>query len=84
MSGTDKTEVYYWDACIYLAWLKDERNAYGDAAIDALARIAKDHFDRKVAIVTSTLTLIEVLSSSLTEEQEKRFHRCFRPFDHVL
>jgi predicted nucleic acid-binding protein len=84
MSGTDKTEVYYWDACIYLAWLKNERAAYGDTSINALARIAKDHFDRKVAIVTSTLTLIEVLSSSLTEEQETRFHHCFRPFDHVL
>ena len=84
MSGTEKTTIYYWDACAYLAWLKDERDAYGDAAIDALGRIIKENFDRNAAIATSTITLIEVLSSSLTEEQEKRFRGSFRPANHVM
>jgi predicted nucleic acid-binding protein len=84
MSGTDKTNIYYWDACAYLAWIKNEEEAFGKDAIDALAAIVKDHFDRKVAIVTSTITLIEVLSSSLSEEEEKRFRLSFKPGDHLL
>src|SRR5712691_9188893 len=81
MSGT---KIYYWDACAYLAWLKNEEAAYGKDSIDALEKIIKENFERKAEIVTSTITMIEVLSSSLTEEQEKRFRGSFRPTNHVM
>ena len=84
MSGTEKPKIYYWDACAYLAWLKNEEQAHGKESIDALEKIAKDNFNRTAVIMTSTMTLIEVLSSSLNEDQEKRFRLSFRPQDHLL
>jgi predicted nucleic acid-binding protein len=83
MSGTDKPKIYYWDACVYLAWLKEERKEHGDACIEALNQIAKDNFDRKNVIITSTLTFAEVLSSKLSEDAERRFRRSFRNGDHI-
>jgi predicted nucleic acid-binding protein len=83
MSGTDKVKVCYWDACIYLAWLKREIDAHGEECIAAIERIASDNFQKKNLIITSTLTFVEVLSSTLTEEQERRFRQSFRHQDHI-
>jgi predicted nucleic acid-binding protein len=82
MSGT-KPKIYYWDACIYLAWLKGEVDAHGKECIDALNKIAAENFDRNVVVITSTLTLVEVLSANLSTEQEKQFHQSFRHQDHI-
>ena len=40
MSGT---KIYYWDACAYLAWLKNEEAAYGKDSIEALGNIIKEN-----------------------------------------
>ena len=52
--------------------------------MDARERIAKANFEKSAVTITSTITLIEVLSCSLTEEQEKQFRLSFRPQDHLL
>jgi predicted nucleic acid-binding protein len=83
MSGTEKTKIYYWDACTYLAWLQNEETAHGKECIDALLRIAKDNFEKKNIIITSTITFVEVLSSTLSEENERKFRRSFRHQDHI-
>jgi predicted nucleic acid-binding protein len=83
MSGTEKSKIHYWDACIYLAWLKREIDAHGEDCIKAIERIAADNFQKKNMIITSTITFVEVLSSSLTEEQERRFRQSFRHHDHI-
>jgi predicted nucleic acid-binding protein len=83
MSGTDKTRVYYWDACAYLAWLKNEEKEHGKDCIEALQHIAKENFEKKNVIITSVITFIEVLSASLSEEDERRFRRSFRHQDHI-
>lgn len=83
MSGSDKLKVSYWDACIYLAWLKREVDAHGEECIAAIERLASDNFQKKNLIITSTLTFVEVLSSTLTEEQERRFRQSFRHQDHI-
>ena len=65
---------YYWDACIFLAWLQDERpprRQPGD--MEGLAEIV-DQIERGEArVVTSALTLTEVLNANFTEEQKGRF-----------
>jgi predicted nucleic acid-binding protein len=81
MSGTEK--IYYWCACTYLAWLQNEETAHGKECIDALRRIAKDNFEKKNVIITSTITFVEVLSSTLSEENERKFRRSFRHQDHI-
>lgn len=83
MSGTDKSNIYYWDACIYLAWLKREVDAHGEDCIKAIEGMAADNFQKKNMIITSTLTFVEVLASSLTEEQERKFRQSFRHRDHI-
>lgn len=81
MSGTNR--IYYWDACIYLAWLKGEQ-IHGKIHVDAIAAIARDNADRKNVIITSTITLIEVLESKLTAQQEDQFRRSFKSPVHIL
>jgi len=83
MSGTDKSQIHYWDACIYLAWLKREVESHGEDCIKAIEQMAADNFQKKNMIITSTITFVEVLESSLTEEQERRFRQSFRHHDHI-
>ena len=78
-----KTKIYYWDACIYLAWIKNEEAIYGKDRMEAIQKILKDNFERNAVIITSTLTIVEVLSADLTSEQEELFHKSFRPSDHI-
>ena len=42
MSGISQ-KTYYWDSCMYLAWLKGE-TSHGNQHIQAMAQIAKDNF----------------------------------------
>lgn len=81
MNGT-KDKVYYWDACIYLAWLKGEMS-HGKEHMAALKLIADENFQMKNVIITSTITQIEVLSSNLTADEEDRFKKSFRAQHHI-
>jgi predicted nucleic acid-binding protein len=82
MSGNTKPKIY-WDSCIYLAWLKGEEKEHGKSFIDAIHDIAKDNYEKKVVIITSTITFVEVLSARLDAEQERKFRKCFRSMDHI-
>ena len=82
MSGNEVKRVLYWDTCIYLAWLKGEDN--GASVNEGIKEAVDENWDGKLLIVTSTITLIEVLESSLTDEQEVRFQQSFRKQLHVL
>lgn len=82
MSGTDKTKVFYWDACVYLAWFLAEQQ-HGKQYLDALAQISDENFQRKNTIVTSTITLIEVLSIKIGTDKEALFRKSFRNQDHI-
>jgi predicted nucleic acid-binding protein len=82
MSGTDQTKVIYWDSCVYIAWLRDEQS-HGKAPMDAIAQVLKENFERKVTIISSTITLIEVLASKMDEEKERLFRKSFRTRDHI-
>jgi predicted nucleic acid-binding protein len=81
MSGT-KQRIYYWDACIYLAWLKGEES-HGKEHMAALKVIAQENFEMKNVIITSVITQIEVLSAKLTADQEELFKKSFRSQFHI-
>jgi len=57
------TPVYYWDTCLFLAWLKDEERKNGE--MDGVREVIERSKRRDAKIVTSTLTSIEVLSSKI-------------------
>jgi predicted nucleic acid-binding protein len=81
MSGI-KEKIYYWDACIYLAWLKGEES-HGKEYMDALKLIAHENFEMKNVIITSVITQIEVLSARLTPDQEELFKKSFHSQFHI-
>jgi len=55
--------VYYWDTCLFLAWIKDEERPTGE--MDGVREVIQRFKRREVKIVTSTLTQVEVLQSRL-------------------
>jgi predicted nucleic acid-binding protein len=61
MPGVD--QIYYWDTCLFLAWIKDEQRNLGE--MDGVREIIDRAKRREVKIITSTLTTVEVLQSRL-------------------
>jgi len=55
--------LYYWDACLFLAWLKDEERPSGE--MDGVREIIERAKRREVRLMTSVLTQIEVLASKI-------------------
>lgn len=58
------SSIYYWDACLFLAWLKDEATRQPgemDGVRDVVDRVKR----RDVQLVTSTITFTEVMSADL-------------------
>lgn len=70
---TGKTPIVYWDACIFIAWLTDEKRAAGEMA--GVYGTAQDVFDHKVKLITSSLTLVEI--PDLPRAAMKKFVRLF-------
>lgn len=62
---------YYWDSCIFIAWIKDEKRPAGE--MQGLAEIVREIDAGKVILMTSTISLGEVLAGDLTEEQRERY-----------
>jgi predicted nucleic acid-binding protein len=61
MSGV--SPLYYWDTCLFLAWLQDENRKSGE--MDGVREIIERSKRREVRLMTSTLTSVEVLSSKI-------------------
>jgi predicted nucleic acid-binding protein len=61
MAGTEP--VYYWDSCLFLAWIKDEERQTGD--MDGVREVIERVKRRDAKIITSVLTISEVLESKL-------------------
>lgn len=55
--------IYYWDTCLFLAWLNDEDRKSGE--MDGVREVIARHRRREVKIITSTLTQVEVLQSKI-------------------
>jgi predicted nucleic acid-binding protein len=55
--------LYYWDTCLFLAWLKDERRKPGE--MDGLREVVSRLKRREIRLVTSVITQVEVLQSKM-------------------
>lgn len=67
---------YYWDSCVFLAWLKNEGappRAPGD--MEGLASIVDEIDAGRAVLVTSVFTLTEILAGTLTADQRLRFEQ---------
>ena len=79
MTGNPQRAIY-WDTCIFLAWLKDEHR-YDPLDLQGIQAHVESLNRGQIQIVTSTLTLVEVLQSTLDEGQSEEFSRLFRRQD---
>ncbi|MCA3561163.1 MAG: PIN domain-containing protein [Aestuariivirga sp.] len=63
--------LYYWDTCLFLAWLKDEERPTGEMAgvREVIAKCKR----RDAVMMTSVVTLTEVLSSQLPAGTDRLF-----------
>ena len=55
--------IYYWDTCLFLAWLNDEQRK--QVEMDGVREVIARHKRREVKLITSVLTQIEVLQSKM-------------------
>ena len=65
---------YYWDACLFIAWLKDEKRKPGE--MEGLAEVVS-MIDRKdVVLITSVVSKTEVLESTLIKNAINFLKNC--------
>lgn len=50
---------YYWDTCLFLAWLKDE-SSRKPGEMDGVREYLTRHSNRQISLMTSVLTLTEM------------------------
>jgi predicted nucleic acid-binding protein len=63
--------VVYWDSCIWIAWLKNERRTPGE--MDGVAECV-DHVETgKTTIVSSVVVRTEVFEATLPSEARQRY-----------
>lgn len=71
---------YYWDACIFFAWLNNEEAIHGTAVIDGIVDMAKQYDDNTIVLMSALATKTEVFDFKLKtqyarDEFSKRFQR---------
>lgn len=66
----------YWDTCVFLAWIKDE-SVWPDDVRKGIEQTIEMAIAGEVLIVTSALTMAEILESKMTPEQKNRFAGVF-------
>ena len=67
---------YYWDACIFLAWLLDEKRSPGE--MEGLTEVASLIAQSNAFLVTSVITRVEVLECTLSGEAKRSFDDFFK------
>lgn len=65
--------VIYWDTCVFIAWLKDEKDKWPPAIWQGIQDVADLVQIGQIILVTSTLTRTEVFLGTLTLEQKQKF-----------
>lgn len=77
MAGAEP--IYYWDTCLFLAWIKDEQRPSGE--MDGVRELVQRHKRREVKIVTSVLTTVEVLQCKLPAGMDRLFGGLMKRLD---
>lgn len=73
--------LYYWDTCLFLAWLKDEDRNSGE--MDGVREVIERSKKRDCRIMTSVLTSIEVLQGKIPAGMDTMFSGLLRRITRV-
>lgn len=63
--------VYYWDSCLFIAWMTNEKREDGD--MEGLAEVVAMVDAQECFVVTSVTTRREVLDSTMSPESGDKF-----------
>lgn len=63
--------LYYWDTCLFLAWLKDEDRKSGE--MDGVREIIERSQKRDCRLMTSVMTSVEVLQGNIPAGVDRMF-----------
>jgi predicted nucleic acid-binding protein len=75
MSGK-RRRLHYWDSCIFFAWIKQE-TCWPEEVTRGIEQEIEQAYSKELIIVTSVLTLNEVLQSQMSKEQKERYQGIF-------
>lgn len=76
---TDQPAHYYWDSCVFIAFLNDERSAYG-RHLEDIEQFLDESRAGKCTIYCSTITLAEVTRKFLVNSRASSFNDFLREF----
>lgn len=68
--------IYYWDTCIFIAWLKEERVVRG--LLDGIDEIKSKIDNKEATLVTSVITLTEIGQTFITDDKYSLFRGLFK------
>lgn len=71
-----KARYYYWDANIFIAWLRNEPRSPDEVA--GIEFHVREIDARRAHLVTSVLTLTEVLATGVTSDKSDQLKRLFQ------
>lgn len=70
------SKLFYWDACIFLAWLKNEERSEGE--MEGLTRLVEEVEKNKYPVITSVITITEILPKRSGKEVVAKFRKLFQ------
>jgi predicted nucleic acid-binding protein len=65
--------VLYWDACVFIAWLKNEQRPPGE--MEGVADVVTEIDNHRAILISSVMTRTELLDCKLTDEARTLFER---------
>ena len=68
---TGKKRLFYWDANVFIAWLKGE-TCWPPSVITGMNDVAREVSENRAVLFTSTVTNTEILQGTLTQTQKTR------------
>lgn len=66
-------KIIYWDSCIFIAWLKDEKRPNGE--MSGVYECVQQVEAKRIRLITSVITRTEVFETKLSPEASERYAR---------
>jgi predicted nucleic acid-binding protein len=73
--------LYYWDTCLFLAWMKDEARKSGE--MDGVREIIERSKRRDCRIMTSVISSVEVLQATIPAGVDTLFNGLMKRISRV-
>ncbi len=77
--------AWYWDACIFMAWLNAEDDVHGPAVMEGIREMVRDSDGGRAVVFTSVMTKTEIYHRLKTQWAKDEYNRfCQRPNTSVI